>query len=87
MGRESWHYLYNRKAWKELRLDHLANHITPHKGNLDLFFDDNNLQSLCKLHHDSAKQKAESRKLNQIGCDINGLPIDEEHPFNRGRGG
>ena len=93
MGRESWHYLYNRKAWKELRLDHLAkeplcvfcqregkltpatvvDHITPHKGNLDLFFDDNNLQSLCKLH--------------QIGCDINGLPIDEEHPFNKGRGG
>lgn len=107
MGRESWHYLYNRKSWKELRLDHLAkeplcvfcqkegkltpatvvDHITPHKGNLDLFFDDDNLQSLCKLHHDSAKQKAESRKLNQIGCDINGLPIDEEHPFNRGRGG
>lgn len=107
MGRESWHYLYNRKAWKELRLDHLAkeplcvfcqreekltpatvvDHITPHKGNLDLFFDDNNLQSLCKLHHDSSKQKAEIRKINQIGCDINGLPIDEEHPFNKGRVG
>lgn len=107
MGRESWHYLYNRKAWKELRLDHLAkeplcvfcqregkltpatvvDHITPHKGNLDLFFNDNNLQSLCKLHHDSSKQKAEIRKINQIGCDINGLPIDEEHPFNKGRGG
>lgn len=107
MSKESWHYLYNRKAWKELRLDHLAkeplcvfclkegkltpatvvDHIQAHKGDIRLFFDPDNLQSLCKLHHDSAKQKAESNQVNHIGCNENGLPIDPKHPFNRGRGG
>ena len=107
MSKESWHYLYNRKAWKELRLDLLAkepvcvfwlregkltpatvvDHIQAHKGDIALFLDPENLQSLCKLHHDSAKQKAESKQVNHIGCDENGLPIDPEHPFNRGKGG
>lgn len=30
----------------------VVDHIQPHKGNLDLFFDVHNLQSLCKSHHD-----------------------------------
>ena len=65
----------------------VVDHITPHKGNLDLFFDPDNLQSLCKLHHDSAKQKAEIKTLNHIGCDTSGFPIDPDHPFNKGEGG
>ncbi|MGC7561347.1 HNH endonuclease [Pasteurella sp. PK-2025] len=105
--RKDWHFLYSRKAWKQLRLDHLAkeplcvfcmrdgkltpatvvDHIKAHKGDLNLFFDENNLQSLCKLHHDSSKQKAEINKINEIGCDKNGFPIDPNHPFNKGRGG
>lgn len=103
MSREDWHYLYNRKAWKQLRLDHLTkeplcvfclrdgkltpatvvDHITPHKGSVDLFFSPTNLQSLCKLHHDSSKQKSETKGINHIGCDEYGFPIDPEHPFNR----
>lgn len=107
MGQNAWHFLYNRKAWKELRLEHLTknplcvfcqregrlapatvvDHIQAHKGNLELFFDPDNLQSLCKLHHDASKQKAEIKQINCIGCDENGLPIDPKHPFNRGRVG
>ena len=103
MSRDSWHYLYSRKAWKQLRLDHLAkeplcvycqregkitpatvvDHIKAHKGDLNLFYDPNNLQSLCKVHHDSSKQKAGTKNVNEIGCDINGFPLDPEHPFNR----
>ena len=103
MNRNSWHHLYSRKAWKQLRLEHLArnplcvyckqegkltaatvvDHITPHKGDLALFYNQDNLQSLCKLHHDSAKQKAEIKKINEIGCDENGFPLDENHQFNR----
>jgi len=30
-----------------------VDHITPHNGNPQLFFDVNNLQSLCKPHHSS----------------------------------
>lgn len=102
-GRASWHYLYNRKAWKQLRLDHLArhplcvycqregkltpatvvDHIQPHKGNIDLFLDSKNLQSLCKVHHDSSKQRAEARQVSEIGSDANGFPLDPNHPFNR----
>lgn len=102
-GRDSWHHLYYRKAWKQLRLDHLSenplceyclregkitlatvvDHIKPHKGDLRLFLDPHNLQSLCKLHHDSAKQKAEIHQMHEIGCDVNGFPLDKNHHFNK----
>lgn len=35
-----------------------VDHIVPHRGNTRLFFDPNNLQSLCKPHH-SAKTALE----------------------------
>lgn len=53
----------------------IVDHIMPHKGKRELFYDDKNLQSLCKHCHDSHKQRFEkSNKV--IGCDINGIPID-----------
>ena len=30
----------------------VVDHIIPHRGDLKLFWDENNLQSLCKPHHD-----------------------------------
>ena len=30
----------------------LVDHIVPHKGNWTLFKDPDNLQSLCRIHHD-----------------------------------
>jgi hypothetical protein len=44
------------------------------------------LQSLCKLHHESAKKRDENRgDSTQIGAD--GWPVDPRHPFySRGRG-
>lgn len=67
-----WKYLYNRTAWKKMRLAHLrayplcvqclqdgksvaatiVDHVEPHKGNVEVFFTLDNLQSLCKMHHD-----------------------------------
>ncbi|MBF9032129.1 HNH endonuclease [Rhodobacterales bacterium HKCCE3408] len=38
----------------------VVDHITPHKGNLALFWDEANLQALCKRCHDTTKQ-AEDR--------------------------
>jgi len=37
----------------------VVDHIIPHKGNQDLFWDESNWQSLCKMHHDrkTAKEK------------------------------
>ena len=33
------------------KLATVVDHITPHKGNMTLFYDKDNLQSLCELHH------------------------------------
>lgn len=41
--------------------DLVADHVIPHRGDRDLFFDRGNLQCLCKSCHDSAKQREERR--------------------------
>ena len=56
----------------------VVDHIKPHRGNELLFYDARNLQSLCKLHHDSTKQREEKRGV-QIGCDVDGIPNDPHH--------
>lgn len=62
----------------------IADHVKPHRGDVTLFFDATNLQSLCKLCHDSAKQREEKSGV-VVGCDVNGLPIDPNHHWNRGK--
>jgi 5-methylcytosine-specific restriction protein A len=42
----------------------VVDHKIPHKGDETLFFDPENLQSLCKPHHDREK------KLIEMGKDI-----------------
>jgi 5-methylcytosine-specific restriction endonuclease McrA len=37
----------------------VADHKTPHRGDERLFWDPDNIQTLCKPCHDSAKQSAE----------------------------
>lgn len=59
----------------------IVDHIKPHKGDEELFFNSENLQSLCKQHHDSTKQKEEKRGV-QIGCDTKGIPNDPSHHWN-----
>ena len=56
----------------------VADHVIPHKGKRELFFDDANLQSLCKTCHDSTKQHFERTGHTQ-GCDANGVPLDPKH--------
>lgn len=48
-----------------------VDHIKPHKGNTQLFFDFENTQSLCDNCHDSIKQKLEKR--GEYGCDSDGI--------------
>ena len=43
-----------------------------------LFWDKANWQPLCKVHHDSTKQRIEKRGI-EIGCGEDGLPIDPRH--------
>lgn len=60
----------------------VADHKKPHKGDLTLFRDPDNLQSLCKLCHDSAKQTLE-RSGVLPGCDPSGRPLDPRHHWRR----
>lgn len=78
---------YSRVAWKKLRSSQLnlepfctlcdlpgdtVDHITPHQGNPDLFFDSSNLQTLCKRCHDAvttleSRLKAQGKTSIEIG--------------------
>lgn len=64
----------------------VVDHKQPHKGDEDLFFDPENLQSLCKQCHDSAKQRLEKSGY-LAGCDENGWPLDPNSHWNRPPGG
>ncbi len=45
----------------------IVDHIKPHRGNPDLFWDRNNLQAVSKAYHDSEKQKQEQTSLHHRG--------------------
>jgi 5-methylcytosine-specific restriction endonuclease McrA len=86
-------------AWQRLRRMHLAlhpycvmclkrtiativDHIRPHRGDIELLMDPDNLQSLCKYCHDSKKQRMEKSGIIK-GVDVNGKPLDPDHPWNK----
>lgn len=56
----------------------VVDHIVPHRGDQKLFWDSSNWQGLCKLHHDSTKQREElGATVNQVGLD--GFPVGPGH--------
>lgn len=61
----------------------VVDHKVPHRGDERLFWDRNNWQSLCGTCHDGAKQ-AQDRGSGLRGADTDGLPIDPDHPWNKG---
>lgn len=58
----------------------VVDHIIPHRGDVKLFWDVSNWQSLCKQCHDSAKQVME-KKGYAPGCKQDGMPVDPKHPW------
>lgn len=56
----------------------VVDHITPHKGDMKLFWDRKNWQGLCKPCHDSDKKIEESKGIAP-GSDATGLPLDPNH--------
>ena len=59
----------------------VVDHIRPHKGNKESFWDIDNWQALCKPCHDSHKKSIEYHGFsNEIGND--GWPVDDAHPVN-----
>ena len=73
---------YHEQTGKVVAAD-TVDHITPHKGNTELFHDPNNLRSLCtKCHNSLAAIK--DRVGYAPGSKENGMPVDFNHPFYRG---
>lgn len=52
----------------------IVDHIKEHKGDEAVFFDPDNLQSLCKSCHDSIKQR-EERGQNIVRFGADGWPL------------
>jgi 5-methylcytosine-specific restriction endonuclease McrA len=59
----------------------VVDHITPHRGNTDLFWDPENWQSLCDNCHSGHKQRDEAQGFSSA-FDAQGYPIDPKHPAN-----
>jgi 5-methylcytosine-specific restriction endonuclease McrA len=57
-----------------------VDHVTPHKGDRNLAFDADNLQSLCKDCHDRHAQ-AKDKGQPVAGCDADGYPLDPGHKW------
>jgi 5-methylcytosine-specific restriction enzyme A len=73
------------KAQGYVTLGNVSDHIEAHKGDLSLFFDGANLQTLCKGHHDSTKAREERGGII-VGCDKDGVPLDPGHHWSTGGG-
>lgn len=58
----------------------VADHVVAHRGNAALFFDPGNLQSLCKPHHDRAKQRQEAAERRALRTGAGGAKSPEPAP-------
>jgi len=61
----------------------VVDHIKPHHGDEELFFDWDNLRSSCKACHDSYAAVKDNIGYAP-GVRVDGMPIDTEHPWGRG---
>lgn len=58
----------------------VVDHIVPHRGDPELFWDQDNWQGLCATDHSATKQEQESTGRIR-GCDVHGMPLDPNHPW------
>lgn len=64
------------------RLATVVDHVIPHKGDEQLFWDETNWQALCATHHNADKQRLE-KSGKVIGCDEHGFPFDPAHHWQK----
>ena len=74
----------------------VVDHMEPHRGDERLFWDQDQWQVLCKQHHDAKtvrdgrwgqRQLSDGAARSIYGCDVHGMPLDPDHPWNRPAGG
>lgn len=59
-----------------VELAEVVDHIRPHGGNDELFWNPENHQGLCKRHHDSQKQREERGTATPQAIGADGWPVD-----------
>lgn len=66
-----------RERFGRVRPATVCDHVQPHRGDVDLFYDYTNTQSLCKECHDIHKQRMEigAPERQEFGAD--GYPLGE----------
>jgi len=60
----------------------VVDHVIPHRGDDDRFWEKSNWQALCKHCHDSHKQRLETSGRS-VGARLDGSPTDPRHHWNR----
>jgi 5-methylcytosine-specific restriction enzyme A len=60
----------------------VVDHIEPHRGDMVLFWNKDNWQSLCADCHNIHKQRLEKSGRVQ-GCDVLGVPDDPNHHWHQ----
>jgi len=53
----------------------VVDHIIPHQGNQELFWSEENWQSLCRRHHDTDKAEMEGRHKARAKFDSDGRVV------------
>ncbi len=67
--------VYRCKMCGEPTVEPVADHITPHHGIAALFWDENNIQTLCTTCHDIHKQRLERGFAPRVAIGEDGWPI------------
>jgi hypothetical protein len=62
----------------------VIDHKIPHKGDYELFWNQDNWQSLCASCHSGVKRIQENHGYSQA-CGVDGVPTDAGHPWNKER--
>jgi 5-methylcytosine-specific restriction enzyme A len=62
----------------------VADHTIPHHGDPELFYDTENLTSLCSTCHSATKRMQETHGYSQA-AGLDGMPSDAGHPWNKKR--
>lgn len=57
----------------------VVDHIDPHRGDMEKFWDSSQWQSLCASHHNRDKQSLEKGGTPRVAFDVNGNPIGDHH--------
>ena len=63
------------KAGGTLTPANVVDHVIPHRGDKNLFWDTANWQSLCARHHNSDKRRMESGKEVRPQIGLDGWPV------------